>query len=95
MDIEKVIFKDRVAHILDKYKETRDCDRLLFVTYLEVYHDVDKAGLRKVMTDISTPSMETLRRHRQLFQQKGLYVGNSQESRHNKALRIRNAIKHV
>lgn len=92
MDLEKVVYKDRIESILRKYPETRDCDRLLFVTYLEEYHDVNKNGLRKVMTDIATPSMETLRRHRQLLQAKGMYIGTSQEPRHNKALRIRASI---
>lgn len=72
--------KDKVAWLLDKYPDTRDCDKTLYVYYLYFFCGLDgyvgKHVVPQVVTCIkqaNTP--ETVRRVRQKYQEEGHYRG--------------------
>lgn len=72
--------KDRVAYILATYPVTRDCDKTLWLAYLAIFHQL-KDGLgdakygvfKSILMSEDTPTMESVRRFRQKFQEMGDY----------------------
>lgn len=77
-DLVKI--KDRVAYVLNKYPSTRDCDKTLWLAYLAIFHQL-KDGLgeakygvfKSILMSEETPTMESVRRVRQKFQEHGEY----------------------
>jgi len=80
--------KERVKHLLKNYKPLRDDDKKLWVSYLLAYHklgEMDKSNdpydtLCNILIE-EAPLPESLRRCRQLLQQKGLYTGATRSER--------------
>lgn len=75
--------KERVGKLLELYPELRDSDKLLWLAYLNLVHGLkDTIGsdayfkLKSVVMDEHTPTMESIRRVRQKFQEEGQYVGD-------------------
>lgn len=79
-DIKKV--HGKVEMILEKYPQTRDSDKLLWLGYLVLFHDLKTllgddsyAKFRDLLLSENTPSMESIRRTRQKIQEEGKYLG--------------------
>ena len=78
--IQKIRYiKSNVEYILTVHPETRDNDRLLYKKYLETFFD--KQDYWKLMMSIDAPTMLSVVRIRQKFNQNGLYVGKSYNGR--------------
>lgn len=97
-DLKKV--KDKVAWILNKYPNTRDSDKLLWIAYLVTYHDLrnqigDEAynKMKSIIMDKNTASMESVRRVRQKLQEDGLYLGENRKQRLDEADEVREYFK--
>lgn len=74
--------KSRVKELLEKYEQTRDSDKLLWLAYLCNYHNLKISlgeesyrKLKNIVLNENTPTMESIRRVRQKFQENGLYIG--------------------
>ena len=88
MSYDLVTAKDRVEHILSRYPDTRDSDKLLLIAYWCVFHGLkDVLGeekyleFKKFILNDAVPTMESLRRVRQKFQENGMYCGEKREMR--------------
>lgn len=75
--------KEQVEGILRDHPEARNCDKELFIKYLEIYHSVqdyfsrnDYNGLQGMLK--AAPSFESIRRMRQKLQEKGEYTADPQ-----------------
>jgi hypothetical protein len=80
--------KDKVGEILKDQPETRDSDKLLWLAYMNEFHNMrevvgEKAYLflENLILSESTPTMESIRRVRQKYQESGLYVGKHRDDR--------------
>jgi len=78
--------KERVEFVLEKYPSTRDSDKLLWLAYLVIFHDLKNVLgeehyelLKSVVMDKTCPTMESIRRLRQKFQEGGKFVGTKRE----------------
>lgn len=76
----------RVEYILEKCPVTRDDDKLLWLTYLAVHHNLQNIigtdafnKFKTILMQKDTCSMESVRRTRQKFQEKGKYVGTKRQ----------------
>lgn len=67
--------KDQVEYVLKTYPQTRNSDKLLVVKILNKFYGVHE--LEDIMSP-TVPPLETIRRHRQKFQEKGLYQSDKQ-----------------
>ena len=88
--------KDRVEVILDEFPATRDCDKLLWLAYMSIYHDLKREighvayiKLKGLIMDKNTATMESVRRVRQKFQEGGKYVGEKRKYRMDESERVR------
>jgi tRNA A22 N-methylase len=86
----------RVKRLLKQSKDCRDNDKLLILQYLNKYHNLrnilGKAAYRVVEGLIfarTTPCFETIRRCRQLIQEKGYYHGKLRKKRLAEAKKIK------
>lgn len=91
-DLIKV--KDKVAYILENHPHTRDCDKSLWLAYLVFFHDAQNVvnhsndpwySFRDLIKSTDTPTMESVRRVRQKYQEDGQYIGKK------RALKMREA----
>lgn len=80
--------KTRVGYLLKEYPALRDCDKKLWIAYLNMFHDLpSKVGEEayeafcKLMFDEKVPIMESVRRVRQKFQENDQYVGMKRKAR--------------
>lgn len=80
--------KDTVGELLDNYPVLRDTDKLLWLAYLNYKHDMRNTigedayqKLKNIIMDENTPTMETIRRIRQKFQQNGMYLGEKRQEK--------------
>ena len=97
-----VTIKDTVGGLLETYPELRDSDKLLWLAYLNYKHSMKKIigedayfKLKAIVMDDSTPTMETIRRVRQKFQQNGEYVGEKRQERLAEAENVKSwAVEH-
>lgn len=78
--------KDRVEHILKEYPTSRDSDKVLWLAYLVMFHDLRKilgptayADFKAILLNEDTVTMESIRRMRQKFQEDGKYVGTKRK----------------
>jgi len=78
--------KDKVEKILKEHPGTRDSDKLLWLAYLAIYHDLrNKLGpvayesFKTILLSDETVTMESIRRMRQKFQENGHYVGTKRK----------------
>jgi hypothetical protein len=74
--------KDRVEYLLKQYKPLRDDDKKLWISYLITYHHLQEKmntsdepydALCTILLD-EAPAIESIRRCRQILQEKGLYL---------------------
>lgn len=79
-------FKDKIEYLLQRYPSFRDSDKKLFVSYMLHFHGLKEllgntayTKLKKALLSSPTPSIETIRRNRQRFQEQGLYVGKKRK----------------
>ena len=66
-------YKSRVYGILEKYPETRDCDKVLTAKYIEVYHPdlllETNDGLSLPLTNLTKlPPLDSILRNRRIIQ---------------------------
>jgi hypothetical protein len=80
--------KDKVEDILKSFPQTRDSDKLLWLAYLVIHHDLkatlgDEAynSFKAILLNDDTPTMESVRRVRQKLQESGQYVGEKRADR--------------
>ena len=80
--------KDKVESLLKSYPECRDNDKLLWLAYLVVFHDLREilgeeayVKFRELLLNEDTVTMESIRRVRQKFQEEGKYVGTKRKHR--------------
>jgi hypothetical protein len=80
--------KDKVGLLLSEYVTLRDSDKLLWLAYLCKYHNLRNAlgesgyqKLKAVIMDDKTPTMESIRRVRQKYQEGGMYAGTGRKKR--------------
>lgn len=80
--------KDKVGFLLNEYVALRDSDKLLWLAYLCKFHDLkNKLGLdgyrklKEVIMEDDTPTMESIRRVRQKYQENGMYAGSGRRTR--------------
>ena len=88
--------KDKVGKLLEDYPVLRDSDKLLWLAYLNKEYDMfHKIGLesyailKEIIMDDNTPTMESIRRVRQKYQEEGLYVGEKRSKRLKEADRVK------
>ena len=75
--------KDKVEFLLKQYPVLRDDDKKLWLAYLNKYHNLREnlkssdpyESFKSIMLDPKTPTMESIRRTRQKFQESGKYLG--------------------
>jgi len=94
--------KDRVMYILENWEDTRDSDKLLYLAYMNLFHN-----LREDITCSDNPykilkertmeaySFDTIRRNRQLIQAKGLFQGKHRKEKEAEGEITRNTIHSV
>lgn len=80
--------KEKVAILLNNHPDTRNSDKLLWLAYLCVHHDLIKilgqenySKFKTLLMNDSTPTMESIRRVRQKYQEGGLFVGTNRKQR--------------
>jgi len=80
--------KDIVGKLLNDYPVLRDSDKLLWLAYLNYRHELRSIigeeayiKLKTVIMHEDTPTMESIRRIRQKYQENGLYVGEKRQER--------------
>lgn len=82
--------KSRVEHLLKNYNALRDNDMQLWLSYLVMFHGMKERindscnpyeEFCDIVLDKEVPTMESIRRSRQAFQEKSLYVGTKRKSR--------------
>ena len=85
-DLKRV--KDKVAYILENIPETSDSDKLLWLKFLDTFYDLKHVigqeaynKFRSLLLSKNTPTMESVRRVRQKFQETGLYQGSLREEK--------------
>lgn len=92
--------RKNVEQILQDYPQTRNSDRLLYVTYWKVIDDLpidnetSARNFAKLFVKKSTNS-ESIRRARQLIQQEGLFLPTDEKvikARHKKQIQMKDAI---
>jgi len=83
-DLKKA--KERVGHILKEYPTSRDSDKVLWLAYLVMFHDLRSklgptayADFKEILLNDDTCTMESIRRIRQKFQEAGEYVGKKRK----------------
>lgn len=83
-----VTIKDTVGGLLETYSVLRDSDKLLWLAYLNYKHDMRNIigedaylKLKAIVMDDNTPTMETIRRVRQKYQQNGEYLGEKRQEK--------------
>jgi hypothetical protein len=88
--------KDKVGNLLEKYPELRDSDKLLWLAYLNAEHKMRNVigeaayiRLKAIVLDENTPTMESIRRIRQKYQEDGLYVGEKRGDRLKEADKVK------
>lgn len=91
-----IAVKDRVAYLLSTYPELRDDDKMLWVAYLVTYHQLRAVigeeaygKFKTLLTNRDTPTMESIRRVRQKYQEEGQYVGTKRKRKLEEAERVR------
>lgn len=81
--------KSRVEHLLKNYSALRDCDIQLWLSYLIMFYGMKERlntsssaydEFCDIIFDNEVPAIDTIRRNRQLFQEKGLYLGTKRRS---------------
>jgi hypothetical protein len=79
---------DKVEAIMKVHPATRDSDKLLWLAYLVVHHDLrkllgDKAytQFKDILLDKKTPTMESVTRARRKIQESGNYQGEKRAQR--------------
>lgn len=84
--------KERVKKILEDNVSSRDSDKILWLNYLVEFHGLKEVlgednylALKNIIMSDKTPTMETLRRIRQKYQESGKYVGKKRLDRLNEA----------
>lgn len=92
--------KEKVGQILEQYPKTRDSDKWLWIAYLVIHHDLknllgEKAyeSFKGLILNDKTPTMETVRRIRQKYQEEGKFVGLKRIDRLGEASAVREVIK--
>jgi hypothetical protein len=92
--------KHRVEKILKKYSSTRDCDKKLYLAFLE-----DECGLSNTIganaffklleffKQENVPTMDSVGRVRRKFQEQGLYVGQAKAARDAQQEAVKEAIR--
>lgn len=80
--------QNKVEKILEKYPVTRDSDKLLWLSYLVLHHDLKLsmgeqayAVFKKILLNEKTPTMESVTRARRKIQESGLYQGEKRQER--------------
>jgi hypothetical protein len=67
--------EDKVIALLEEFPMLRSCDRMLVATYMKTYHKVET--FREYALKVpQPPSLESIRRTRQLIQASGIYLAN-------------------
>lgn len=89
--------KARVAAILERYPETRDSDKLLWLAYMNLNHNLKGVlgvqsyqYLKELIMSDDVPSTESIRRVRQKIQENGLYRGKQRQYRIHESEMVRN-----
>ncbi len=89
--------KDRVEYVLSYCPGTRESDKKLWLVYMHNFHGLGFVegynSLVRIIMDEETPSMETLRRIRQKFQQKGLFLGSNRAKQLEEAEKVKNKLR--
>ena len=82
--------RSRVEHLLKNYIALRDNDMQLWLAYLTMFHGLKERinesnnayeDFCDILLDKEVPTMESIRRSRQIFQENGLYVGSKRQER--------------
>lgn len=99
-DLKKA--KDKVEKILKEHPGTRDSDKLLWLAYLAIYHDLrNKLGpvayesFKAILLSDETVTMESIRRMRQKFQEGGNYIGTKRKFKLAEERNVREEIKNL
>lgn len=91
--------KSRVKWILAKHERARDSDKFLWLVYLYEFHGLDKIlgdklkDFANLILDKNTPTMESVRRVRQKYQEDGFYHGKFRQNRLQEAENVREFFK--
>lgn len=90
--------KSQVEHLLDKYPQTRDCDKTLWLGYLVLFRNAKSklnsskdpwTELKWIVKNSDTATMESLSRVRRKFQEAGYYVGTKRQEKLEEASAVR------
>jgi len=97
-DLKKA--KSKVYFLLENYPATRDSDKLLWLAYLSMFHNLKKElgpaayqTLKSILMDKNTCTMESVRRVRQKYQEEGLFLGRKRKEKLEEAENVREYIK--
>lgn len=92
--------KKKVEYILLYHPMTRDSDKILWLSYMNLFHGLrEKLGeeayqqFKAILLDDNTPTMESIRRIRQKFQEDNKYVGENRDERLQESHSVREWLK--
>jgi len=99
-DLKKA--KDKVEFIMQRMPESRDCDKTLWLAYLNTFHNLKKElghdayeTFKRILLSKDTPHMASVWRMRQKFQEKGLYIGTKRKHRLNHEPLVREYVREL
>ena len=92
--------KEMVGFCLEKYPETRDSDKKLWITYMTQFQGLAKINnahspymyFIDLFMDEKNPSMESIRRIRQKFQENGQYAGEKRALKMEEAGKVKDVL---
>ena len=100
---ELVTIKSKVRYILEKHPETRDSDKLLWLAYMCIFHDLksmfksedEYKRFRTLIMNSKSPTFESIRRVRQKYQEAGEFVGKKRADRMDESEVMRTNIRQL
>jgi hypothetical protein len=92
--------KSKVETLLSNYPQLRDSDKLLWLAYLNKFHNLNQIIgqasyelLKSLLMNENTPTMESVRRVRQKLQEEGKYQGTMRKNRMSEQSSVIRALK--
>lgn len=99
MEKQKQELKEQVKYVLEKYKETRNCDKLLTITVWQVFYshllsstfgtwvNMKKDYVRLINIH-KLPSSDTISRFRRFYNSQGMYLPTNEKTALHRRLNI-------
>lgn len=101
-DMTKI--RGKVSMVLSKFPQTRDSDKLLWLGFMAMFHDLPRqvntpsmsdpyTTFKTILMDENTPTFESITRVRRKLQAEGKFLGTNQEEKQAEADRVREVMR--